>query len=416
MLSLPLRSLLILVGVVAFDFSCARAADISDVVANADRGRILSLADKALGLKPPAITDHIAPNSAGGPHDYFSQGDYYWPNPATKDGLPYVGHDGQSNPNVFSDHRLAMRNMKDAVAALAAAYAITGDDKYVRKAAEFLEVFFLDEKTKMNPNLDYAQAVLGQAKGEAFGVIDTLHLAELAVAIPFLEKSPAFDPAVDKGVKQWFTDYIHWMMTSPNGIKESRNPNNHSMAYFLQLAAFSKLTGDASVFQSCQARFKDVLFPGQMAKDGSFTRELKRTKPYGYSIFQADNLSTLCVLLSTPDEDFWKFKLPDGRTPRNAVDFIYPYLADKSKWLADGRPKDVMHWDDWPARQPCLIFAYAEFGDKRYFDLWSKLNPDPSNLEIRRNMAVTQPLLWLANPKDIPLSGGKTSPNGPSIP
>jgi hypothetical protein len=383
--------------------SAAYTEDLPITVAKIDQHRILRLAAKAMELKPPAITDHMATNSAGGPHDFFSQADYDWPNPTNKNGLPYIGRDGESNPNVFTWHRMAMRNMKDAVAALAAAYAITGDDKYPRKAAQFIQVFFLDPKTRMNPNLQYAQAVLGSSTGEPYGIIDTLHLAELAVAVPFLEKSPAFDPAVDAGLKQWFTDYSHWIMTSKPGIKEMDNANNHSIACFVQLAAFAKYTGDQQVLDMCRTRFKDILFPNQMTNDGSFPRELKRTKPYGYSIFQADNLSILCVLLSTPDDDLWKFTLSDGRTPRNAVDFITPYLADKNKWLADGRGKDVMHWDHWPARQPCLLFAYAEFGDPKYFNLWKKLNADPTDLEIRRNMAITQPLLWIASPDDIPL-------------
>jgi len=368
------------------------------MVARVDHDRILRLANEALKMKPPAITDHIATNSAGGLHDFFSQADYAWPNPTNQSGLPYLGRDGESNPNVFSDHRMAMRNMKDAVAALAAAYAITGDDKYARKANKFLKVFFLDPKTRMNPNLQYAQAVLGAQTGNPYGVIDTLHLAELAVAVPFLEKSPAFDPAVGKGLKQWFSDYIQWITTSTNGVKEMENKNNHSIACYVQLAAFAKFTGDEKVLEMSRRRFKEVLFPRQMTNDGSFPLELKRTKPYGYSIFQADNLAILCVLLSTPADDLWKFTLPDGRTPGRAVEFIYPYLADKNTWLADGRGQDVMHWDDWPVRQPCLIFAYAEYGDAKYLDLWKKLNADPDNLEVRRNMAVTQPLLWLATP------------------
>ena len=368
-------------------------------VAQMDRARVLKLASQALKLKPPAITDHIAANSAGGPHDYFSQADYEWPNPATASGLPYVGRDGESNPNVFSYHRLAMRTMKDAVAALAAAYVLTGDDRYPRKAAKFIQVFFLDEKTRMNPNLQYAQAVLGAQTGNAYGVIDTLHLAELAVAVPFLDKSPAFDPAVDRGLKKWFADYIEWITTSTNGVKEMTNKNNHSMACFVQLASFAKFTGNEQVLEMSRRRFKEVLFPGQMTNDGSFPLELKRTKPYGYSIFQADNLALLCVLLSTTNEDLWKFQLPDGRTPKNAMDFIHPYLANKNQWLMDGRGKDVMHWDDWPVRQPCLLFAYAKFGDEKYFDLWKKLEADPVNLEVRRNMAVTQPLLWITSPE-----------------
>jgi hypothetical protein len=375
-------------------------------VANLDRSRILKLADEALRLRPPAITNHRATNSAGGPHDFYSDADYEWPNLNTSNGLPYVGRDGQSNPKNFEYHRMAMRHMKDAVAALAAAYAITGNDRYVPKAAELLKVFFLDDATKMNPNLNYAQAVVGAATGNSYGVIDTLHLAELPMAIRFLEKSPAFDARVDRGVKQWFSDYIQWMTTAKNGVKEMNAANNHSIACFVQLASFARLTGDTNLLELCRARFKDVLFPNQMAADGSFPRELKRTKPYGYSIFQADNLALLCVLLSTPQEDFWKFQLPDGRAPRLAVDFIYPYLADKNKWLADGRGRDVMHWESWPVRQPCLLLAYAEFHQPKYFKLWKKLKADPTDLEIRRNMAVTQPLLWIASPEDIPIGPG----------
>src|SRR5580658_6190893 len=162
------------------------------MAAQIDRGRIIRLAQAALIFKPPAITDQAATNSQGGPHDFFSQADYDWPNPTNKSGLPYVSRDGMSNPNNFDGHRMAMRNMKDAVAALAAAYALTGDDQYAPKAAALIKVFFLDEKTRMDPNLNYAQAVLGQSSGRSYGVIDTLHLAELPVAVRFLEKSPAF--------------------------------------------------------------------------------------------------------------------------------------------------------------------------------------------------------------------------------
>ncbi len=381
----------------------SQIAKTSFKVAALDRDRILKLAGQAFALKPPAITDHVATNSAGGLHDFYSQADYAWPNPTNKNGLPYIGRDGESNPDTFTHHRMAMRNMKDAVAALAAAYALTGDEKYVPKAAELLRVFFLDEKTRMKPNLQYAQAVLGATSGNAYGVIDTLHLAELAVAVRFLQRSPALPRTLDEGLKQWFADYTRWIMTSTNGIKEMDNANNHSIACFVQLASFAKFTRDEKVLDMSRRRFKEVLFPRQMTNDGSFPLELKRTKPYGYSIFQADNLSTLCVLLSTANDDLWKFTQPDGRTPKKAVDFIYPYLADKNKWLADGYRKDVMHWNDWPARQPCLIFAYAEFDDQKHFDLWKKLDADPGDLEVRRNIAVTQPLLWIANPEDVPL-------------
>ncbi len=138
-----------------------------------------------------------------------------------------------------------------------------------------------------------------------------------------------------------------------------------------------------------------------MAPDGSFPQELKRTKPYGYSIFQLDNMAILCQLLSTERDNLWTFTLPDGRGIRKAVEYLYPFLQDKSKWPL--KP-DVEHFDAWPVRQPALLFAARAFEEKKYLDLWKTLNPDPTDPEVRRNLAITQPLLWLIAPSDVPLS------------
>jgi hypothetical protein len=132
-----------------------------------------------------------------------------------------------------------------------------------------------------------------------------------------------------------------------------------------------------------------------MAMDGSFPLEIKRTKPYAYSIFQLDNMTTLCQVLSTSEDDLWKFEMPDGRGIRKAVAYLYPFLADKSKWPL--KP-DVMAWEGWPARQSNLLFAGLAFGESQYLELWKKLPADPSNLEVRRNIAITQPVLWINHP------------------
>jgi len=139
--------------------------------------------------------------------------------------------------------------------------------------------------------------------------------------------------------------------------------------------------------------------PGQMAPDGSFPAELKRTKPYGYSIFQLDNMVILCQVLSTEHDDLWSFKLADGRGISRAMEFLYPFLADKSKWP---RKPDVQAWEGWPVRQPCLLFAGLAFGERPYLDLWRKLPPDPTDPEVRRNIAITQPLLWLDQQQAVP--------------
>jgi hypothetical protein len=369
-------------------FTTIKAFDVAAI----DRARILKAAETARVRPPISITRHHAKLSEGGPNDFYSNGDYWWPDPAKPDGLPYIQRDGQTNPDNFNQHRMAIRDLRDAVAALAAAYKITGDARHVTKAADLLRVFFLDPATRMNPHLNYAQAIPGRTPGRGIGIIDTLHLIEIPVAIAVMSESPALPPEVAAGMKEWFAAYLDWMITSKNGREEAAAKNNHSVAYWLQAAVFARFTGDEKRLAECRRQFTEVFIPEQMAADGSFPAELARTKPYAYSIFQLDNMVTLCQMLSTPANDLWAFELPDGRSIRKAVAFLFPFLADKSKWP---RKPDVQAWEGWPARQPALVFSGLAYGEKDYLDLWRKLPPDPADPEVQRNIAITQPVLWL---------------------
>jgi hypothetical protein len=385
----PAVALLLALGVL----SGAQAAALTTRdLARLDRERILKRADAALSAKPVSITSARAPLGEGGPHDFYSNGDYWWPDPTKADGLPYLRRDGESNPNAFFAHRDAMRGLRDAVAALAAAFEITRDERYAAKAAELLRVFFLDAQTRMAPHFRYAQAIPGVSPGRGVGIIDGLHLIEIPKAAAALAGSPAFQPALTQGLRQWFGEMAAWMTTHPNGLEEARADNNHSVAYFLQLAVFAGFAGDAERVALSRRRFKEVLLPGQMAPDGSFPRELARTKPYGYSIFQLEIVVTLCHVLSGEAENLWSLELKDGRSVRRAMDFLYPYLADKSKWPYR---RDVEHWDGWPVRQSSLLFAGLAYDESRYLDLWQRLEADPKDAEVRRNMPITQPILWI---------------------
>jgi hypothetical protein len=362
------------------------------MVAATDHDRILKAADAALTAAPFTITKFPAKQSPGSLNDFYSNADYLWPNPDTTNGLPMITRDGLSYPGIFNDHRMAMRNLRDAVAALGAAYKLTGDERYPRKAAELLRVFFLDPKTRMNPNLQYAQMILGDDTLHGGGIIDGLHLIEITRAVEAMQSSPAFTPELMAGLKKWFANLSEWMLTSKKGKLEQRARSNHAVAFWLQIACYGQFTGDAAGVAASRQQFKTVFLAKQMAVDGSFPLELGRTKPYGYSIFQLDILTTLCQVLSTPEDDLWKFELPDGRGIRQAIAYLYPYLADKSKWPL--KP-DVEAWEYWPVRQSCLLFGGLALDEPGYLALWKKLPADPADLEVQRNIAITQPLLWL---------------------
>jgi Alginate lyase len=208
----------------------SHAASLPLDVAAVDRERILKSANAALSLEPITLTKFHAKLSEGGPNDFYSNGDYWWPNPDTTNGLPYVQRDGQTNPQNFIEHRRCVTQLRDAVAALAAAYKITGEDRYAAKAAELLRMFFLDPQTRMIPSLKYAQAIPGVSPGRGIGIIDTLHLIEVSPAVQAMERSPTFPPEVLAGLKQWFRDYAEWMTTSKNGNDEANAGNNHAVA------------------------------------------------------------------------------------------------------------------------------------------------------------------------------------------
>jgi Alginate lyase len=397
------------------------ATDAFAMVAAADHDRILRLAGHWLDEPPQTITSFPSPKSPGTPHDYFSEADYFWPNPANPTG-PYKEIDGKSNPDNFQDHRRALIRLSQAVPALAAAYRITRREQYVKAAAAHLLAWFVTPATRMNPNLQYSQGFHNGPTGRSYGIIDTLHLVEVARSAAILRDY--FMPMQWTPLLGWFHEYLGWMKTSAFGIKERDATNNHGICWALQAAEFARLLTDEDTRAEVRDRFLTVQLPGQMAPNGGFPRELARTKPYGYSIFNFDAASTLCWSLSSTDakhlsygptttpgaprlaSETWvsqdvatpdpgaliRYTLPTGQSVCQAAAFLTPYLADKSTWPY---PHDVQHWDSWPVRSPGLLFCGLACAKPEYLTLWKRLDPDPTDPEIIRNYPIRQPILWI---------------------
>jgi hypothetical protein len=354
------------------------------------RKQILDEAAWALKQQPVTVTASHSPISAGGIHDFYSEGDYWWPNPVSADS-PYIQKDGMTNPGNFTAHRLAMIRLSKIAGALASAYLLTHEKKYAEWLMKHCNAWFVNKQTLMNPSLLYAQAVKGHFTGRGIGIIDTIQLMEVAQALLVLENAGAIGHAALEPIKKWFTAYLDWLTTHPYGKTEMNGLNNHGTCWVMQVACFAKFTGNRELMRFCSDRYKQVLLPNQVASDGSLPRELKRTKPYGYSIFDLDALSMVCQILSTKENDLWHFTLNDGRTIKNAIDFLFPYVADKNQWPF---PKDVMYWNDWPVAQPFLLFGANAFHAENWFAVWEKLDHNPQTEEIIRNLPVRHPLIW----------------------
>lgn len=358
-----------------------------------ENSRVLRNAAFYLKEKPITLTSSFCERSAGTLHDFYSEGDYWWPDPAHPDG-PYIRKDGMTNPDNFIVHREAMIRFSQISGALGSAYILTHDQKYADQLVLHLKAWFINEDTKMNPNLLYAQAIKGIATGRGIGIIDTIHLIEVAKAIQAIQNSNALSKSDLTTIKLWFSNYLNWLTTHEYGISERDNGNNHSVCWALQVAAFADLTNDTVVMDFCRNFFKNTLLPNQMAKDGSFPLELKRTKPYGYSLFTIDAMASICQILSTKEDNLFLYSTKDGRNMALGLAFIAPYISNKSLWPYT---KDVMYWDEWPVRQSSLLFGGLAWHTKKYTDLWQSLNADFTNPEVIRNMPVRYPLLWVIN-------------------
>jgi len=352
---------------------------------------IIERADSLSREAPVTVTSEQCPRSAGGIHDFYSEGDYWWPDPQNPDG-PYIRRDGESNPGNFSAHRHAMVRLSDIVGTLTSAYILTGQQRYADAVEKHIQAWFIDEATMMNPNLLYAQAIKGIATGRGIGIIDTIHLCEVAQSLIRLGKAGEISEETLEGAKRWFSSYLEWMCTHPYGVKEMNAKNNHGTCWAVQAAVFAKLTGNEEVAEFCRERYKDVFLPSQMAPDGSFPLELARTKPYGYSLFNLDAFGALCQILSTPEDDLFAYETPDGKNFSKGMKFMLPFIEDKQLWTYG---RDVSHWDEWPVAHPSLIFYWNRFGDKECLRLWKRLDHFPTGEEVIRNLPLRNPVIWL---------------------
>ena len=358
-----------------------------------ESSRVPKNADAYLNELPQTVTASFCDRSAGTQHDFYSEGDYWWPDDKNSNG-PYIRKDGLTNPANFTAHREALIRFSQISGALASAYVVTNDKKYAEKLALHLKAWFVNQDTKMNPNLLYAQAIKGVATGRGIGIIDTVHLVEVTKAIKAIENSSALSKAELEAIKLWFLNYLNWITTHEYGIAERDNGNNHSVCWTMQVAAFADLIKDTKTMDFCRNFYKTTLLPNQMDKDGSFPLELKRTKPYSYSLFNLDAMTSICQILSTKQDNLFAYTTTDGKNLELGIKFMIPYIENKSLWPFQ---HDVMYWDEWPVRQSSLLFGGIAYKNKKYIELWKSLKANVTTPEIIRNMPVRYPILWVLN-------------------
>ncbi|MGH9521834.1 MAG: alginate lyase family protein [Terriglobales bacterium] len=325
-------------------------------------------ADRDLDAPLVSVMDKSETPPSGDRHDYMSLAPYWWPNPDTPNHLPYIRRDGERNPeyNAITDHR-NFGSMANSAKALATAYYVLGDERYAVKAAQVLRTWFLDPKTRMNPNLQYAQAVKGRNDGRGTGLIETRGMSDVVDAIGLLAGSPAWTNADQQGMKDWFTKYLDWLQNSANGKAEAAARNNHGSFYDTQLASIALFVGDDALAKSTLETAAHKRIERQVMPDGEQPLELARTKSFSYSVFNLTALFELARLGEHVGVDLWSY---DNGRLRAALDYLLPYATGDKKWT-----RTQIEPLNGRSLAPLLLEAAARYHDPAYRAAAEKLDP-----------------------------------------
>jgi hypothetical protein len=323
-------------GMVKIDFS---ALEISKARIKANNEsyvsayqQLLKTADNLLKYKPVSVMEKSELPPSGDKHDYMSLAPYWWPNPATKDGLPYIRKDGQTNPEVKNyPDKNNMPVLCENVYLLSLAFYFSGNEQYAAHAAKLLQVWFLNAETKMNPNLNFGQAVKGQNTGRGAGLIDARHLTFIPDAAILLQKSPSWAPSNHAALKQWFASFFDWMNNSPIGKDERNADNNHGVWFDAQSLSFALFTENQMAANDIVKRAAGRL-DKEMNENGFFQKELDRTMALHYSVFILNAFFTIADLSEQTNTNLWKVTTPAGQSLQKGLDAIYPFITQKKEW------------------------------------------------------------------------------------
>lgn len=321
--------------------------------------KLRSDADKALTAGPFSVTSKTVAPPSGDKHDYMSQAPYFWPDPKSPSGLPYIRHDGERNPEIdkINNHRV-LDQMVGAVETLSLAYFFTSDAKYAAKATELIRAFFLDTDTRMNPNLEYAQGIPGINTGRGIGLIETRGLTRVVDSIGLLHGARAWTDVDQQGMEKWFAQFLDWMLKSKNGRDEAAAKNNHGTYYDVQVVSFALFLGRRDFARGVLETAKQKRIAAQIEPDGRQPLELARTKAWSYSVGNLDGLMLLARLGDNLSVDLWNYETRDGRSIRSALNFLTPFAFGEKKW-------PYQQLGEWP---PQMLFPLIRKASEKYRD------------------------------------------------
>lgn len=339
--------------------------------------QLLAEAEEALAAGPFSVVYKTLVPLSGDKHDYQSFGPYWWPDPDKSDGLPYIRRDGEVNPESRTSASDAPRlsRFANAVETLALAYYLSGRERYAQHATSLIRTWFMSPETRMNPHLEYGQAIPGRVDGRGIGIIESRHFVDVVDAVGLLEGADAWTPEDQEQIESWFAEFLEWLLTSSHGQDEARHPNNHGSWYDVQVASFGLFLGREDLVRRLLEESKHRRIEAHIAEDGRQPHELDRTRSFDYSVFNLEALVTLARMGERLGVDLWTYQ-PEGKEGlRAAVAYLAPYAEPGKAW-----PYPQISTLNRARLYPLLREAAWVYDDDGFDQLGSLLLDDQSRL------------------------------------
>ena len=357
---------------------------------------LISKAEKTLSMDRLSVVDKSLTPPSQDKHDYMSLGPYFWPNPKTKDGYPYIRRDGKVNPNALidSDSPRLVR-LANALETLALAYYYTNNTKYAQRAVEMIQIWFINDSTKMNPHLKYAQGIPGTVPGRALGILDGRHFVRILDSITLIENSNLLSSKDLEIIKQWVKDYQNWLLNGEYAYEESHRPNNHGTFYDYQVVGYALYLEQPKKAKELLTNAQYIRLGSHIGSKGQNFHELERTRPLHYSLFDLEAMIGLALYSDHYDDvNFWTFTI-NQTSLKKAIDYVVKYKNNRDMWLVKNEKVNFMDLT------PTLLIATQKYKTDEYnkeiLKLWHSKQDDISfmkwNIELTNNLAHHQFLL-----------------------
>ncbi len=306
--------------------------------------RLIAEADSLLNVKALSVMDKSVTAASGNKHDYVSLARYFHPDPTKTDGLPYVNRDGIVNPEILLYDRNSLGVTAERIAILSLAWYLSDNEVYASKAAELLRTWFLNPATRMNPHFEYSQMIPGVngGKGRCYGVLDGYSMVEMLEGVYMLDGSKSWGKKDSKQLKKWMSRLLDWILTSPQGIEESNQLNNHATAYDAQAIALALYTGRHDVAMNILNRFAERRIFTQVEPDGMQPHEMWRTLSWGYSQYNLTHYLDVFMLGNRIGLRIDKSESEDGRSFYRALDCLARYIGRPDSWPG----KQIAQWEE----------------------------------------------------------------------